>query len=88
MAVFTRPQKFQSSNCKIVNKTAPGIPNILTNKMVIKFNPIWKLKDAPTRLMIYIKSAPNKEFAKSLIINFKGTIKILPNTNKIHIPDK
>ena len=56
--------------------------------MVIKFNPIWKLKDAPTRLMIYIKSAPNKEFAKSLIINFKGTIKILPNTNKIHIPDK
>ena len=88
MAVFTRPQKFQSSNCNIVNKTAPGIPNMLTNKMVKKFNPICKLKGAPIKFMIYIIKAPNKELIKSLIINFKGTIKILHKINKIHTPDK
>lgn len=72
----------------IPNKTAPGIPNMLTNRIVTKFKPIWKLKEAPNRLMIYIITAPNKEFAKSFNINFNGTIKILHNTNKMHTPDK
>lgn len=32
--------------------------------------------------------APNNELAKSLHINFNGTIKILHKINKIHNPDR
>ena len=61
---------------------------MLTNKIVIKFKPIWKLKEVPTRFIRYIVMAPNNELAKSFNMNFSGTMKILHSINKIHIPDK
>ena len=63
----------------IVIKIAPGIPSIPTNTDVNTLSPIWKLKVAPTILIIYINNPPKIE----LKINFKivliGIINILPN---------
>lgn len=61
---------------------------MLTKRIVIKFKPIWKLKYSPTKLIIYNIIAPINELAKSFNINFNGTIKILHNMNRIHIPVK
>ena len=49
---------------------------------VIKFNPIWKLKKEPIKLIINITSPPSTEFITNLKIVFIGTINIFPNINK------
>lgn len=61
---------------------APGIPSNPTNIEVIRFNPIWKLKKQPIKLIINIINPPNIEFIISFIIVLSGTINILPNINK------
>ena len=61
---------------------APGIPKIPTKIEVIKFNPIWKLKNDPIRLIINIVNPPKIEFITNLNIVFIGMINILPNINK------
>lgn len=71
----------------IESKTAPGIPRILTNIIVKKLRPILNPKRLPTKLKIIIINAPSTELSKSLIIAFKGTIKILQRTNKIQRPE-
>lgn len=71
----------------IVRRTAPGIPRILTNIMVKKLSPIWKLKKPPIKLIIRIITAPNKELSKSFSIAFNGTIKILQRTKRIQSPE-
>ncbi len=63
------------------------MPSILTNIIVKKFRPIWKLKRPPIKLIIKIISAPIKEFKNSLNINLSGNIKILHNTNIIKSPE-
>ena len=70
-----------------VSKTAPGIPKILTNIMVKKFKPIWKLKSLPIELIISIITQPIKEFRKSLAISFNGNEKILHNTKIMQRPE-
>lgn len=70
-----------------MSKTAPGIPKRLTNIIVKKFKPIWKLNRPPIRLMSKISIVPIKEFKKSLKINLSGNIKILHSTNIMQSPD-
>lgn len=53
-----------------------------TNIEVIKFNPIWKLKKDPIKLIINIVNPPRIEFKTNLSIVFIGTINIFPNMNK------
>ena len=53
-----------------------------TNIEVIKFNPIWKLKKDPIKLIINIVNPPRTEFKTNLSIVFIGTINIFPNMNK------
>ena len=66
----------------------PGIPNTVTKRIVIKFTPIWKLKYPPIKLIRNKITLPINELANSFNINFSGTINILHNTNKMHIPVK
>jgi len=61
---------------------------MLTNIIVKKLSPIWKLKKLPTKLIIRIIIAPINELAKSLNIAFKGTIKILQSTNIMQSPER
>lgn len=70
-----------------ISKILPGIPKILTNIIVKKFKPIWKLNNPPIKLMNKIIIAPINEFKKSLKINFSGNMKILHNTNIIQRPE-
>ena len=65
----------------IISNIAPGIPKNPTISEVKKFNPIWKLKLAPIKLIIYIKIAPNIELSINLKMLFIGQINILPNMN-------
>lgn len=60
---------------------------MLTNIIVKKFKPIWKLNKVPTKLITKISAAPIKEFRKSFKINFSGKIKILHSTNIIQRPE-
>ena len=66
----------------IIITIAPGIPNKPTNMEVIRFNPIWKLKKLPIKLIINIINPPNIEFIISFAIVLIGTINIFPNINK------
>lgn len=75
-------------NLIIVSKTAPGMPSKLTNNIVKKLRPIWKLKKPPTKLIIKIIKAPITELSKSLNIAFKGTMKILQSTNIMQRPER
>lgn len=63
------------------------MPKILTNIIVKKFKPIWKLNSPPIKLMSKIIKAPIKEFKKSLNTYLSGNIKILHNTNIMQSPD-
>ena len=65
----------------IINNIAPGIPKKPTINEVKKFNPIWKLKLAPIRFIIYIKIPPNIELNINFRTLFIGQINILPNMN-------
>ena len=56
--------------------------------LVKKFKPIWKLKFAPTKLIIQISKPPKKELNTNFKIFLIGTIKILPKINKKHIQAK
>lgn len=40
----------------------PGIPKILTNIIVKKFKPMWKLKYPPIKFMSRMSKAPRIEF--------------------------
>ena len=71
-----------NNNFIITITTAPGIPKTPINIEVIKFNPIWKLKKEPIRLIINIVNPPSIEFITNLSIVFIGIINILPNINK------
>ena len=74
---------FYINNTFIITITiAPGIPKMPTKIEVIKFNPIWKLKKEPIKLIINIVNPPRIEFKINLSIVFIGTINILPNINK------
>lgn len=66
---------------------APGTPKRLTNIIVKKFKPIWKLNSPPMKLIINIIKTPMKEFKKSLNINLSGNIKILHSTKIIQSPE-
>jgi len=70
------------NNFSITITIAPGIPSIPTKIEVSKFNPIWKLKNEPIRLIININKPPKTEFIINLKIVFIGTINNLPNINK------
>lgn len=72
----------------IVSNIAPGIPSKLTDKIVKKLRPIWKLKKPPTKLISKMIKAPNIELSKSLNIALNGTIKILQSTNIIQRPER
>lgn len=61
---------------------APGIPRIPIKIEVIKFNPIWKLKNEPIKFIKNITSPPSTEFNTNLRIVFIGTINTFPNINK------
>lgn len=56
-----------------INKIAPGIPKIPTVNAVPIFNPIWKEKALPIKLMIVINIPPKIEFSAIFPIIFKGT---------------
>lgn len=70
-----------------VRSTAPGTPRILTNRIVNKLRPMWKLKNPPIKLIKRIIRAPKREFRSNFSINFNGTIKILHKTNMIQSPE-
>lgn len=61
---------------------APGIPKTPTNIEVIKFKPIWKLKNEPIRLIKNIVKPPKIELITNFNIIFIGTTNNLPNINK------
>lgn len=75
-------------NLIIVSSIAPGIPSKLTNRIVKKLRPIWKLKKLPIKLITKMIKAPNIELSKSLNIAFNGTMKILQSTNMIQRPER
>ena len=75
-------------SCKIINKIAPGIPNIPTKIEVKKLRPIENPHAPPIKLIIYIKTPPKTEFKINLKILFNGKIKILPNKNRKTIQAK
>ena len=77
-----------NSNFIIIITIAPGIPKTPTKIEVIKFNPIWKLKNDPIKLIINIIIPPKTEFIIILNIVFIGIINILPNINKKKIQAK
>lgn len=64
--------------CKIINNTAPGIPNTPTTNEVSTFNPIWNWNALPIKLIIKIISPPKIEFIMSLKIAFIGIENIFP----------
>lgn len=74
------------NNRIIVRSIAPGTPRMLTNIMVKKFKPMWKLNKFPIKFITRIMTAPINEFSKSLSMTFRGTIKILQSTNIMHKP--
>lgn len=76
---------FHIINFNIINKTAPGIPNIPTKIDVIKFNPIWNPHKPPIRFIIYIISPPIIELPINLNILLNGSTKIFPNITKNNI---
>ena len=78
-------QNYPINNLITISITAPGIPSIPTTIEVKIFNPIWKPKLAPTKLIIYIKTPPNIELNTNFKIFFIGNINILPIKNKKHI---
>lgn len=61
---------------------APGIPKIPTVIEVIIFNPIWKFKNPPIKLIIRIIIPPSIEFIINFNIVFSGTINTFPAINK------
>lgn len=61
-----------------------GAPNNPTTAIVIQFIPIWKLKLAPTRLIMYKRIIPNIEFINSFATILIGKMNNLPNISKIH----
>lgn len=76
---------YVKSNFIITITIAPGIPSKPIKIEVIRFRPIWKLKNDPTRLIINITNPPSTEFITNFTIVFKGTINIFPNINKKNI---
>lgn len=60
---------------------------MLTNIIVKKLSPIWKLKKLPIKLIISKMIAPTNELSKSFSIAFKGTIKILHKTKIMQSPE-
>ena len=66
-----------------VRSIVPGMPKILTNMIVKKFKPIWKLKRPPIKFISSISIIPIKEFKKSLPITLSGSMNILQSTNII-----
>lgn len=73
---------FQTNNFITTITIAPGIPRIPIKIEVIKFNPIWKLKNEPIKFIKNITSPPSTEFNTNLRIVFIGTINTFPNINK------
>ena len=72
----------------IVNNSAPGMPKILTNIMVKKFNPMWKLNRLPIKFINSNIPAPINEFKNNLATNLSGKINILHNTKIMQSPDR
>ena len=71
-----------------IKHTAPGNPNKPTTILVKIFNPIWKPKLAPIKLIIKMANPPKTELKTNFKIFFNGTIKILPKINKKQIQAK
>lgn len=71
-----------NNNFIITITIAPGIPRIPTKIEVTKFNPMWKLKNEPTRLIKNIINPPSTEFIINFHIVFIGIINSFPNINK------
>ena len=67
------------NSVNIINKIAPGIPNIPTTNAVPIFKPIWKPKFAPIRFIKNIIIPPTIEFPINFNIPFNGQANILPN---------
>ena len=83
-----RIQNYPKKTFNTTNKIAPGIPKKPIIIDVPIFNPIWKLKKVPTKLIIKIIRPPKNELPIIFKINFKGNIKNLPIINKKIIQPK
>ena len=70
------PQKIWS----IIKSPAPGIPRSPTITELIKFNPMWKSKDCPTKLITKIIKSPMQELNTSFKILRTGKRNLFPTT--------